>query len=68
MIEIITKQQRAKSIDRTAYIVHIYKIRSLRRVVKKSIILLDKTLADRLIRHIHRHDAENWCPGLINSR
>jgi len=67
MIKIIMKEQRAK-IGRTTYIVHIYKIRSLSRVVKKSIILLDKTLADRLVRHIHRHDAENWCPGLINSR
>jgi len=41
------------------YIVHVYEVRPLRRVVEHRVILLDEALADRLVRHVHRHGAED---------
>jgi len=45
-------------LSNSTYVVHVYEVRSLRRVVEERVILLDEALADRLVRHVHRHGCD----------
>lgn len=46
-----------RAIQLASYVIHVYEVRPLRRVIEHRVILLNEALADRLVRHVHRHGA-----------
>jgi len=50
-----SRQSRERTGSLAPYVVHVYEVRPLRRIVEHRVILLDEALADRLVRHVQRH-------------
>jgi len=50
-----SRQSRERTGSLAPYVVHVYEVRPLRRIVEHRVILLNEALADRLVRHVQRH-------------